>query len=312
MENLLFSINVVSPMFLIMCLGVFLRKINIFDETFLKKANNFTFKILLPILLFYNIYNSNLSVSFNGKLVFFAVVTVLSIIALLFIIVPKFEKNNKNRGVLIQGLYRSNFVLFGIPICTNIFGEASTGLTSMLIAIIIPLYNFFAVIILDVYSKDKIEIKNTIISILKNPLIIASFIGIILSLLKIKLPTAIENTMFDLAKIATPLALILLGGEFQIGNVYKNIKYIIVVCLGKLVVIPTIVLTIAIMLGFKGVELGALLAMLASPVAVSSFIMAEQYNANSELAGQIVFLSTTFSAITIFIFTYIFKITGIF
>jgi len=311
-ENLLFSINVVSPMFLIMCLGVFLRKIKVFDETFLKTANNFTFKVLLPILLFYNIHNSKLSVSFNGKLVFFAVSSELIIIALLFIIVPKFEKNNKNRGVLIQGLYRSNIVLFGFPICINIFGQASTGTTSMLIAIIIPIYNFIAVIVLDIYSKDKVEIKSTIISIMKNPLIIGSISGIILSLLEIKLPTAIENTISDIAKIATPLALILLGGEFQIGNVYKNIKYIIVVCLGKLVVIPAIALSIAIMIGFRGVELGALLALMASPVAVSSFIMAQQYNANDELAGQIVFATTTFSAITIFMFTYIFKITGIF
>lgn len=312
MENLIFSINVVLPMFLIMCLGVFLRKIKIFDENFLKTANAFTFKVLLPNLLFYNIYTSNLSDSFNGKLVLFAVSTVLIIIALLFITVPKFEKDNKNRGVLIQGLYRSNFVLFGIPICTNIFGDASTGITSMLIAIIIPIYNFFAVIILDVYSKDKLEINNTVISILKNPLIIGSVTGILLSLLNIKLPAAIENTISDLAKIATPLALVLLGGEFKIGNVYKNIKNIIIVCLGKLVVIPTIVLSIAIILGFKGVELGALLAMMAAPVAVSSFIMAQQYNANDELAGQIVFISTTFSSITIFIFIYIFKTVGLF
>jgi len=311
-ENLIFSINVVLPMFLIMCLGVFLRKINIFDEKFLKTANTFTFKVLLPTLLFYNIYTSNLSDSFNGKLVLFAVSTVIITIALLFVIVPKFEKDNKNRGVLIQGLFRSNFVLFGIPICTNIFGDVSIGVTSMLIASIIPLYNFFAVIILDVYSKDKLEIKSTVISILKNPLIIGSATGILLSLLNIKLPTAIENTIYDLSKIATPFALVLLGGEFKIGNVYKNIKNIIIVCLGKLVVIPTIVLSIAIMLGFKGVELGALLAMIAAPVAVSSFIMAQQYNANDELAGQIVFISTTFSSITIFIFTYIFKTVGLF
>lgn len=312
MENLIFSINVILPMFLIMCLGVFLRKINIFDEKFLKTANTFTFKVLLPTLLFHNIYNSNLSESFNGKLVIFAVCTVLTIIALLFLIVPKFEKENKNRGVIIQGLFRSNFVLFGIPICTNIFGDASIGVTSMLIAIIIPLYNFFAVIILDIYSKDKLDIKSTFVSIMKNPLIIGSVTGILLSLLKIKLPSAIENTISDIAKIATPLALVLLGGEFQIGNVYKNIKNIIVVCLGKLVVIPMIVLYIAVILGFKGIELGALLAMMAAPVAVSSFIMAQQYNANYELAGQIVFISTTFSSITIFIFTYIFKTVGLF
>nr|WP_312577822.1 AEC family transporter [Sedimentibacter sp.] len=312
MENLIFSINVVLPMFLIMCLGVFLRKINIFDEKFLKTANAFTFKVLLPTLLFYNIYSSNLSDSFNWKLVTFAVITVLITIALLFIIVPLIEKDNKNKGVIIQGLYRSNFVLFGIPLCTNIFGDESTGVTSMLIAVIVPLYNFFAVIILDVYSKDKLDIKNTFLSILKNPLIVGSVAGILLSLLNVKIPGSLEQTIYDISKIATPLALILLGGEFEIGNLYKNIKHVLIVCIGKLILIPTIVFAIAIAVGFRGIELGSLLAMVAAPVAVSSFIMAQHYNANDELAGQIVFVSTTFSSITIFMFIYIFKTIGLF
>lgn len=312
MENLIFSINVVLPMFLIMCLGVFLRKINIFDDKFLKPANSFAFKVLLPTLLFYNIYSTDLSYSFNGKLVIFAVAIVLITIALLFIIVPRFEKDNRNRGVIIQGLFRSNFVLFGIPLCTNIFGDVSTGITSMLIAVVVPMYNFFAVIVLDIYSKDKIEIKNTIISIMKNPMIVGSLLGIIFSLLNIQLPSSLEKTIYDISKIATPLALMLLGGEFRIGKLYKNIKHVLVVCFGKLVLIPVVVFSIAILLGFRGVELGALLAMVASPVAVSSFIMAQYYNSNDELAGQIVFVSTTLSAFTIFGFIFTFKSIGLF
>lgn len=312
MENLVFTINAVLPMFLIMCLGVFLRKIKILDEKFLKTANKLTFKVLLPSLLFYNIYKSNISSSFNGKLASFALCTSLIIIVLLFIMVPKFEKNNKNRGVLIQGLFRSNFVLFGIPLCTNIFGDVGTGVSSMLIAVIVPLYNFFSVIILDIFSKDKLEIKETVIGIMKNPLIIASVTGIVVSLLNIDLPHTIEKTISDVSKTATPLALILLGGEFQIGNVYKNIKYITVVCLGKLLIIPAIVIPIAVWFGFKGVELGALFSMIASPVAVSSFIMAQQSNSNDELAGQIVFVSTILSSLTIFVFTYILKTINLF
>lgn len=312
MENLIFSFNVVLPMFLIMCLGVFLRKINIFDERFLKSANKLTFNVLLPALLFYNIYKSNISNSFNGKLVIFAVSTVLITAALLLIIVPKFEKNNKNRGVLIQGLLRSNYVLFGIPICANIFGEAGTGVTSMLIAVAVPMYSFISVIILDLYSKDKLEIKETVIGIFKNPLIIGSIIGIMASMLNIQLPIVIERTVSDVAKIATPIALMLLGGEFQISNVYKNIKYIVIVCLGKLVITPVIVISIAVFLGFKGAELGAIFLMFASPVSVSSFIMAQQCDANYELAGQIVFVSTIFSSLTIFIFIYVLKTIGLF
>jgi len=311
-ENLIFSINVVLPMFVIMCLGVFLKKIKIFDDVFVKTANKFTFKALLPTLLFYNIYNSNISNSFNGKLVLFALITILTLVFLLFIIVPKFEKDNKNKGVLIQGLFRSNFVLFGIPLVSNIFGDEGTGVASMLIAVIVPLYNFLCVIILDVYSKEKIEIKQIIINILKNPLIAGSVMGILMSVTNIGLPVFLAKAVADVAKTATPFALILLGAEFKIKNVYKNIKYIVVVCLGKLVIVPGIVLPIAVLLGFRGVELGVIFSMVASPVAVSSYIMAAQCNANDELAGQIVFMSTIFSSITIFMFIYILKTLALF
>ena len=311
MNNLIFSINVVLPMFLIMCLGTFFSKINIFDEIFLKKANSFTFKALLPVLLFNNIYKSKITDIFNGKLVIFAVSVVFVLIAFLMVTVPKFEKDNKSRGVLIQGMFRSNFVLFGIPLVTNISGSEGGAITAMLIAIIIPLYNFTSVIILDIYSKENLQIKETLIGITKNPLIIGSILGILTSIFNINLPNSIEKTISDVASIATPLALMTLGGEFKIGNVLKNKKYIAIVCVFKLLITPLIILPIAIFLGFRGPELATLFAMAAAPIAVTSFTMAQNCGSNYELAGQIVFITTILSSFTIFMFTYIFKTMGV-
>lgn len=312
MDNLIFSINVVLPLFLTMCLGTFLRKINIFDEIFLKKANNFIFKALLPTLLFKNIYTSKISDVFNGKVVLFAVLIVFILIMLLVVIVPKFEKENKNRGVLIQGMFRSNFVLFGIPLATNIAGSEGATITAMLIAIVIPIYNLSCVVILNIYSKDNLDFKETFKDIAKNPLIIGSITGVLTSVLNINLPLTIEKTISDIASIATPLALIILGGEFEIGNVYKNKKYIVIVSFVKLILVPAIVMPVAILLKFRGPELVALFAMAAAPIAVSSFTMAQQCDSNYELAGQIVFITTILSSFTIFVFTYIFKAISVF
>ena len=127
MDNLLFSLNVVLPLVLLMFLGTFLRKIKIFDKDFLKKTNKFAFKVLLPVLLFNNIYNSKISEEINLKFIIFAVSIVLVTIGIMFIVVPKLEKDNRNRGVIIQGLYRSNFILFGVPLCINIFGDEGAG-----------------------------------------------------------------------------------------------------------------------------------------------------------------------------------------
>lgn len=312
MENLLFSINVVLPIFLLMCLGAFFKKIELVDTPFLAKANNFAFKALLPVLLFNNIYKSEISEEVNIKLIFLAVSIVFITIGMLFILVPKFEKDNRNRGVIIQGLYRSNFVLFGVALCTNMFGESGLGVVTTLVAIIIPIYNFMAVIILDIYANDKSDIKKTIINIMKNPLIVASILGIIASSLGIKFPSFLEKTISDVAKTATPIALMVLGGDIEIKNIGKNLKYINIVILGKLFIIPAIVSFVTYLFGFRGPELSAIFSMVAPPVAISSYTMAQQYDCNYELAGQLVFVSTLLSPFSIFIFIYFFRTVGLF
>jgi len=295
-----------------MCIGAFLRKIKLIDQIFLEKANHFAFSALLPVLLFNNIYKSNISDAVNIRLIIFAVGILLFIVGILFIIVPKIESDNRNRGIIIQGLHRSNFVLFGLPLSMNIFGAENLGPVTTLTAIIIPLYNFLAVIILDWFSKDKSDYKKTIISILKNPLIIGSVIGILFSAFNIKLPNFLEKTVSDVAAMATPLALMVLGGDIEIKNIGKNFKYISIITIGKLFVIPAFVIAAALAFGFRGVELGALFSMVAPSVSVSSYTMALQYDCNAELAGQLVFITTLFSPLTIFIFIFALKTVGLF
>ncbi len=312
MENLLFSLNVVAPIFLLMCIGAFLKKIKVFDGDFLLKANKFAFNALLPVLLFNNIYKSKIAEAVNVELIGFAVGVLFVTIGILFIVVPKFEKDNRNRGVIIQGLYRSNFVLFGVPLCMNIFGDSALGVVTTLIAVAVPIYNFMAVIVLDIYADGKSNFKKTVISIMKNPLIIGSVLGIIASLLSVKLPAFVETTINDVAKMATPLALMVLGGDIKVKNIHGNLKYVTIVTIGKLLVIPAIVSYVTYLFGFRGPELGAIFCMVAPSVAISSYTMAQQYDCNYELAGQLVFVSTLFSPFSIFLFIYFFKTVGLF
>lgn len=312
MENLIFSFNVVLPIFSLMCIGAFLKKVKLVDKEFLEKANDFAFKVLLPILLFNNIYKSKISEVINIELIVFAILINVGIVGILFIIVPKLVKENRDRSIIIQGLYRSNFVLFGVPLSKNIFGSSNLGTVTTLTAIIIPLYNFLAVFILDWYSCDKSDYKKTFISLIKNPLIIGSCVGIIFSLLNIKLPQFAEKTVSDIAATATPIALMVLGGDIEIKSLGKNLNLISLITMGKLLVIPTIVIISAVIFGFRGVELGALFSMVAPSISVSSYTMSLQYECNSELAGQLVFITTLFSPITIFVFIFALKTVGLF
>lgn len=310
MNNLILSINVVAPLFLTIMFGYLIRKINLVDDYTLRRMNNLIFKTFLPMLLFFNIYNTKIEGTLNIKLMIFATSAILISCIGASIIIPFVEKENKKRGVLVQAIFRSNFVLFGLPVVLSLFGDGSVGVTSILIAVIVPMFNFLAVIVLEIFRGGKINFKKIIKGIITNSLIIASILGILMLILKIKIPLILEKTISDMSKIATPLALIVLGGSFKIEKINKNLKQLVIGIIGKLIIVPLIFMPIAIYLGFRNIELASVMIMLAAPVAVSSFTMAEQMEADGELAAQLVVFTSMLSIVTIFIYIFTMKQFG--
>lgn len=307
MENLILSLNVVLPLFITMSLGYFLKSLNMFDNNTLDTMNNITFKSFLPMLLFYNIYKTDLQGVFNLELMIFSATCVIALYLILYLIVPLIEKDNKKRGALLQGLFRSNFVIFGIPITESLFGSEKVGVAALLIAVIVPLFNILSVIALETFRGGKPDFRKISIGIIKNPLIIASCLGILTLLLKIKIPTAMEKTISDVSKIATPLSLILLGASFKFDNIKKYLKQTTIAVVGKTILTPCIILPICIMFGYRGVELTTLMIIFAAPTAISSFTMAQQMDSDSDLAGQIVVFTSAFYVVTVFMLIFILK-----
>ena len=139
MENLRISMNVVLPLFFCMALGYFLRRIKMVGETALNTMNSLVFKVFLPVLLFRNIYTTDLAEAFNPNLVLLSVSAIVLWFLILMLVIPRIIKDNPRRGVLVQGIFRSNFVLFGLPVAVSLFGEEGVGVTSLLVGIVVPL-----------------------------------------------------------------------------------------------------------------------------------------------------------------------------
>ncbi|MGI6255191.1 MAG: AEC family transporter [Acutalibacter sp.] len=307
MDSLILSLEIVLPLFLLMAVGYIIKLTGLMNETSVKQVNKVIFKIFLPLLVFCNIYNTKLAESFNSHLLLYAVAGVLIQFVLSLCLAILLEKDNSRRGVMLQGMFRSNFVLFGIPISTALFGETAAGLASILIAVIIPMYNVLAVVSLEVFNGKKPNIGKILVGIITNPLIIGSVLGILFTVFQIPLPTPLYDTMEDLAGIATPLAFVVLGASFSFGDVGRYIKETLIVLSAKLLVFPALFLGIALLLGFQGAPLAVLLTVFGAPIAVSSFTMAQQMGGDDKLAGQLVVFSSIFSIGTMFLLIFILK-----
>jgi predicted permease len=288
-------------------LGYFLTRIKLWDEHFLKIANNVCFKCLLPVLLFYNVATADIFEVFNLKLLIYCCLCAIVLCGILFLIVPIFVKDPKKRGVMIQGTFRSNFLLFGVPLSLSIGGEKGAVLAAVIASFYVPMINLLSVVSLYVFSEaeDK-SIKKALLGIVKNPLIIGGISGLIFSVIRnligFELPTMIDTTLFNIKSAATPIAFLILGGDLKFGNMLKNIKYSIGSVLGKIVIIPAVMLVISALLGFNELEMAILIAVFATPNAVSSYAMARNYEADYDLAGEIITLGTLLSIVTMFIF----------
>lgn len=306
-SDLIFSANVVVPIFLLILLGYLLTRIKLWDEHFLKIANQVCFKCLLPVLLFYNVATANIFEVFNLKLIIYVCLCACVLCGILFLIIPLFIKDKKRRGVMIQGTFRSNFLLFGVPLGLSIGGNEGAVLAAVVASFYVPVINMLSVISLYVFSESENKnLKSAILGIVKNPLIIGGVSGLIFSLIRnsigFEIPTMLDTTLFNIKSAATPIAFMILGGDLKFKNMLRNIKVSSLSVLGKVVLIPAIMLVISALLGFNKLEMAILIAVFATPNAVSSYAMARNYEADYELAGEIITLGTMLSIFTMFVF----------
>ena len=315
MENIIVSFNVIAPVFFLMVLGYLLvNYTSLADRKLTKQANAIVFKIFLPCMLFYNVYQSDIGAEIHSriKLCIWAAGGLLILFVLLCLIVPKVVKQENQQGVVIQGIFRSNYVIFGVAVVQNMYGVKSTTTAAILSAILVPMYNFLAVVALSIFGeKRETDWKKIILDIVKNPLIISSVLGIIFSLLGIRLPTAVDTTVQDLAKLSTPIAFMILGGDLDFLKVRGNLKVASVVLTIKLVILPLIMIPMIVMMGYRDADLLSGLLAYQTPVAVSSYIMAQQAGADGQLAGQLVVFSSVLSIFTLFVTILILRTIGL-
>lgn len=304
LDTLIFSINAVAPMTILMALGVFLNWRKMFTREFFLQANKLSFRILLPVMLFCNIYDCSEQVkNFDWNYVLVSVGGVFVAFILLMILIPKLVKDKTQIGPVIQGIYRSNFLVFGTPVVTNMFGEGELWTTSMLMPFIIPVFNILAVLALTWYVSDERgtrRLRDTAIGVFKNPLIVGAILSYLVILSGVKIPNLLYKSLKDIKSMGTPLALIALGGTLTFSSMKRNAKLLIGTAVGKLLIMPVLILVPALIMGYRGSTVGALLSLAGSPTAVSSYVMAQQTGNDGDLAGQIIAVTTIFSVLTVF------------
>ena len=315
LDSLMYTVNGVCPVLLMIVIGFVLRQTGMRKVATAENMNKICFKVLLPCSLFKSIYNMDLNVAFNAKFVGYCVAGIMFETAILALLVPFVIKDRKRVGSFIQGVYRGNFLLLGLPLATNLFGTDGENLVSMLMPFAIICFNVFAVIVLTVYGsgdgKAKINVKSLLLGIVKNPLIGATVVSVLLRLLPFRIPAVFNSTIGNVASMATPLALLVLGAQFNPKGFKNNFRTSFIAAMLRLVAFPALFVAVALLLGFEGAAVGCVFILFGVSTAVSSHIMAINLGCDGDLAGDILVCTAAFSMLTLFLGIFLMRTVGI-
>lgn len=328
MDSLIFAFNSVAPIIFTVAVGYVLKRLGMMTPDFSKKANKLVFRVFLPVMLFINIYGIESSDNIDLGYVFYAIAILLVIFALAIPTVILLTKKKTCRGALMQGIFRSNYALIGIPLASSLFPENGAAVATLLSAFLVPCFNILAVIALSIFNNngEKPNFKKVLVGIAKNPLILSIAAGGVALLIRTMLVAggisfriseipAIWNTMKNLSSIATPVALLVLGAQFEFSAIKSLKREIISGIILRSIIVPIIGIGTAYALfgnSFGGAQFAALVAAFCTPIAVSSVPMAQEMGADTELAGQLVVFTTISSAVTVFVASAILRFVGIF
>ena len=316
LQNFLVAGNAVIPFLCYLALGYGAKALNAVDIPFLNKLTKLVFTIMFPFMTFNNIYAADPSNTPSTALLVFVGGSILLLEAVMLALVPRLVPENPRRGVIIQAMYRSNFVLFGLPLTVTIFGEEKASVVAMLVAIVLTIYNITSVVVLELFNDSgepgrKITAGSLLLRLVKNPMLQGCAIGLVFYFFRIRLPDCLASPIASFANMSTPLAMFALGGTLRFKAIAGNLRYLIPTLCGKLVVVPLILVFVAYTIGLRGVELFLVVAVFGTPVASGSYPMAMNMGGDGELAGQFVFLSTVASMFTLFLWIFCMSSMGL-
>lgn len=294
-NSLLMAGKVIFPVVFLLVLGILCRKGGLIRESTTQDMNRLVFYLFLPCLSFVNVYTAEKETFLTRDnmvlLTICIVITVASaLLAEVFLKIHRYSASSC--GVLTQGVYQTNGMIFALPIITTLCGTQQLAPLSLLILVLSPLYTILSVWVLSPVQRMQKNWKRTWIEIIKTPMLIATLVGAVLMAAEVEVPQLVMDVLEKVANLTTPISFLILGASLRLTGFTKDWKELVGVGVVRLMVIPGVCFLVGLLLGLRGVHMVTLVGLMGAPIAVSSFSLAQRYGADTSLAAELVTVST--------------------
>ncbi len=323
---LAYSFNAIAPILILTLIGYYCRRSGLLSLPAIREINRFDFRFGLSCLMFVNIYEINEFKDIPLDILAFTLGMLCLFTILGFLFAGKITKQENRKGVVIQACFRSNYAIIGIVLAQELAGRKGAMLATLFQLPTVIYFNFVSVIVLSIYSekKEKIDFKGICKKLSKNPLIIGLIAGVIALGIRQLIPAGADGELVfrldrdvpwlytavkNLSRMATPLALVALGGQLELSDTKDFGRELRISVLCRLVMAPLTGLSLALLadsFGFFRLTpecCAVMVAAFGSPMAVSSVVMSAEMGADDLFAGQIVVWTSILSMLSLFVIT---------
>lgn len=318
MEHFSFALNATIPVFLIILLGWGLQRLGLFNQAFTKTANQYVFKVALPVSLFMSIVKMDFSTDFDPLFCAFCFAVTTVMFLGVWGVTWLAMRDRSQVGAFAQASVRSSAAILGVALATNIYGNA--GMVPMMIVAAVPFFNVYAVLILtfspQVDDEDHLlppdpagtsMVRKALRGVVTNPIIIGILLGLPFALLRLPLPTVLDSALTTVGNTATPIGLMVVGAGFSGAAALKKWKPAVLATCVKLFLLPALFLPLAALLGFRDSQMVAILIMVGSPTTVACYVMAKSMHGDGVLTSNVVVLTTLLSSVSITIWLFLLR-----
>ncbi|WP_238946984.1 AEC family transporter [Seongchinamella unica] len=297
---LLFTCLLVSlPTFGWVVAGAALARIGWLPLSLNDRISRISFNFGLPLMLFAGAASVDYSNLRSAKFLLAGVLATLAVTVASWVYSAWRGHPLAERGIFVQGAFRSNLAIMGLALCIAAYGEKGAQLGALAVAVMTSLYNVLAVLVLNRTLGGNSSLLATLWGVLRNPLLIGIAAGVLLSLSGLPVPDIVEPASLWLGTFFLPLMLVCIGGAMKLSELRVSGPLAWEATGWRLVIAPLLSVLLALALGVRDEPLGVLFLLVASPAAAASYIMVVAARGNGVLAANIVVLTTLLSVITL-------------
>lgn len=297
METFLHSVSSVTIILLLTAIGYVCSALGWIHEDTKSFLSKFLMRLAVPVVCMYSL-SSNLTremLAASGLFLLVPAIATALLLAAAYLAGRLLKLPRGQLGVFMTMCAMSNSMFIGYPMCVELFGEACTPYVMMFYFVNTSFVQIFGMALIR-YSggRERLSLRNTLLSLLKAPTTIGLFIGVLLVVFDVRLPSVIMSCAGYVNNTVTPLAL-LLTGHIIYGIGLRELRLtptLGAAMIGRFLLSPLLSLALCLAFGVTGLGRNVIVVQMAMPVVTQTVVAAAEYGADDRLAAQGAALST--------------------